>query len=244
MKKGSAFTLVELLVVIAIIALLMSILLPSLQQARRTALRMKCLSNMHNMEVAHWMYMSDWDGLFIDVGLGHGGTHKREKAAWINTLAAYYGNKLLHRCPVDTSPHWPMEEGGQGIPVPPSTDEFRRTSYGVNNYLTTVAPTKPYLKLFQVSKPVATVHFVIMAFRGEFAGADHPHVESWMIPGKPDSPPVLAAQQLQTNVHGGEEESWEAVSNYGFLDGHAETLKFREVYTNTKVNNFNPEAAN
>ena len=244
MKTIRAFTLVELLVVISIIALLMGILLPSLQKARKAALRMKCLANIRNMEVAHWMYMTDWEGHFIDVGLGHGGTHDREEVAWINILAKYYSNKLLHRCPVDKSPHWPVEDGGQGVPVPPSTDQFRRTSYGVNNYLSEVAPTKPYRRLSEVPRPSATVHFLIMAFEGPFAGADHPHVESWMAPGEPDSPPILAAIQIQTNAHGGQEKSWEARSNYGFLDGHAETLRFRNVYVNPERNNFDPEVAN
>ncbi|MBC8471808.1 MAG: prepilin-type N-terminal cleavage/methylation domain-containing protein [Planctomycetes bacterium] len=243
MKGIRAFTLIELLVVISIIALLMGILLPSLQKARRTALRMKCMSNMRNMELAHWMYMMDWEGYFIDVGLAHGGAHGKEDTAWVNTLATYYKDKLLYRSPIDKSPHWPVEEGGQGVPVPPSTDQFRRTSYGVNNYLTEVAPTKPYRNLSQVPRPSATVHFLIMAFEGPFAGADHPHVESWMVPGQPDSPPVMAARQIQTNAHGGREQSWQARSNYGFLDGHADSLSFRDVYVNPKTNNFDPEVA-
>jgi len=243
MKRACAFTLVELLVVISVIAVLMGILMPALHTSRSSALRMKCLSNMRNMEVAHWMYMNDWEGYFADVGLAHGGAHAKEDVAWIHCLQPYYKDKLLYRSPVDKSPHWPIEEGGRGIPVPPTTDQFRRTSYGINNYLTAVAPEKSYRKLSDVHRPSGTVHFLIMAFEGEFAGADHPHVETWYVPGRPDSPPVKAAGQIQTNAHGGESKSWDARSNYGFLDGHAEARMFRNVYTNWKRNSFDPEVA-
>jgi len=243
MKHARAFTLIELLVVIAITAVLMGILTPVLHTSRQSALQIKCLSNMRNMEMAHWMYMTDWEGYLIDVGLGHGGSHAKEEIAWINTLQPYYKDKLLHRCPVDKSPHWAIEEGGPGIPVPPTTDHFRKTSYGVNNYLSTVAPEKQYRKLSDVPRPSSTVHFLTMAFEGKFAGADHPHVETWYVPGRPDSPPVKAAGHIQTNAHGGKSQSWQAKSNYGFLDGHAEIRIFRDVYMDWQHNSFDPEAA-
>ena len=59
-----AFTLIELLVVIAIIALLVSILLPSLAQSREIARDAKCKANLHGYGTALAMYCSEQQDMF------------------------------------------------------------------------------------------------------------------------------------------------------------------------------------
>jgi prepilin-type N-terminal cleavage/methylation domain-containing protein len=63
MKRSMGFTLIELLVVIAIISLLVSILLPTLNEARHLAKMTVCASNVHNIMSGAGIYASDNGGI-------------------------------------------------------------------------------------------------------------------------------------------------------------------------------------
>ena len=60
------FTLVELLVVIAIIAILMSMLLPSLQKSKEQARRVVCLSNLRQLTLGWFMYSHENDDKIVN----------------------------------------------------------------------------------------------------------------------------------------------------------------------------------
>ena len=272
-----AFTLVELLVVIGIIALLIAILLPTLARARQSSKTLVCLSQIRQMQMAQTLYANDNGNWLVQAGLSHGGhdgDHRGlrwlrddddhdhgdldDELSWLVALSPYAEEGIVSRCPSDTSPHWPG-----GIPVDGIDDDgdhdhdddgdddhepgYRRTSYGINNYLSiSAAPEgheRRWVKITQIKGSSNVVQFLEMAELGPFAASDHPDIHE--LDTTSEEPFEHASEMLAIGMHQRDGQRQvpgpRSKANYGFLDGHAETRSFDTIYTDAFDNHFNPE---
>ena len=150
-SRLGAFTLVELLVVIGIIAVLMSILLPSLSKARNQAMAVKCASNLRQLHQFSMMFAQDNKGRLPRPPLTGdnpnrvvGGVRSEEVCAWtidrggvanlqFGALWRYIPGKdtrqKLILCPNDYG------EKTQGGGAGESAGEDRNMSYSFNGYI-------------------------------------------------------------------------------------------------------------
>ncbi len=93
-RSSKGFTLIELLVVIAIIALLLSIIMPSLKKAKEKAREVICKSNLKQWGMVAAMYAEDNDGKMIT-----NGSAMNIDRVWMTSFRDYYQTPEIKLCP-------------------------------------------------------------------------------------------------------------------------------------------------
>ena len=104
-RLQEAFTLVELLVVISIIAMLLTILVPSLQRARKQARTVLCKSNLKQWGLMYTMYCDDNRGYFFSGQINGSWTAGANFGRyWRNVMKPYSHNSAMWLCPETIKP--------------------------------------------------------------------------------------------------------------------------------------------
>lgn len=186
---------------------------------------------MRQLETAHTAHIVQNGGQMLSTS---------HSVSWMETLRSI-DSKLLMRSPVDDSPHFP---GGT-----PINGQFRETSYSVNRY---VSPdfVDGAKTINEVPRPGVTVHFALTVFNQQTGNpgdtrplSDHLHADAWA-PLPPFTTALSnASAETQVNAHSRERTDDFSLSAYGYLDGHAETQPFRDVYTDASQNRFDYRVA-
>ena len=170
--RSRGFTLVELLVVIGIIAILIAILLPALQDARRQANSVKCQSSLRQIGLAMEMYSNTYKGTMpvAHHQPGHLKIPIDTQLVWYNFIAKFLSNKdhttqagiadedLRARSVLWGCPAWSRLEYGDINPI----DKFDhlRPGYGMSYY------TRDYFKNTTVAKFNTDYAFITNTQRG------------------------------------------------------------------------------
>jgi prepilin-type N-terminal cleavage/methylation domain-containing protein/prepilin-type processing-associated H-X9-DG protein len=212
-RGRKAFTLVELLVVIGLIALLMAVLVSTLEQTRRQARAVKCRSNLNQ-----------WGWLFCSLAEENDGVFPGELGCRSSPFSYYVDNfEYPLFCPMAKTPredrNWPGSTFyGWRCPVHP----FRSGSYGVNNwapFLTTDYSEFPDSWENTYHKGTADIPVLLDCAVGKSN------------PDDTDQPPPMEEYWLGPNMSGFCIDRHDGGINVLFMDASVRKVGLKELWT-------------
>ncbi len=241
MPKSKNFTLIELLVVIAIIAILASMLLPSLNKARDKAKAIKCTSNMKQIGTGVNMYIGDFNGYLPPDGIfnKNGATSRGRSSWWVSLVYEYATGTQQPGWGSYNDKYWYFPQGfGSSIFCCPASRKESlnyvyiegRVTYGMNFvYLSRNGSIKsnkvrqPGSTLFASDSTVTpgTTYSILVA-AGGYGSAYYPFLRHG------GSFSEDAAKTVNTYTSGNKGRA-----NGVMIDGHVDSLSYRDFKENS-----------
>ncbi len=251
MEHRRAFTLIELLVVIAIIALLLAIIIPSINLAKRKAASAVCLVNVKNLALSWYMYQEDNDARIMSANDDQYNAYESsgQFVGWIGVARDANGNTMSI---------------SQSNPAVTDEDEIRGIEVGrlfeyLQSHKVYNCPADKIRKSIYDNTTVYVSYSVPECLYG-FTQTTHSRYNNQIR----FFHEITSPGQRYVFVEAGETRNWNAghhfvmaapeytgqrewgwwgpiainhgdSSTVGFCDGHAEVRKWRDAYTKERV---------
>jgi prepilin-type N-terminal cleavage/methylation domain-containing protein/prepilin-type processing-associated H-X9-DG protein len=211
-RPGPAFTLIELLVVIAIIAILASMLLPTLGRAKEKGRATYCLNHTRQLGLALVLYSDDHRDRFPP---------RVDSRRWPTQLLPFYANTQILRCPNDRRKPWNQRWDN---PATPPDDALRAfIMNGWNDYFRIVRNISSVNAMtgLAIGPPDLPNPSLTIVFGEKKSNSDHFYMD--FLEGAGND-----VDQIERGRHSVVRPGQRAGgSNYTFADGSARYIRYR-----------------